>query len=120
MEIYKEQYGVHLDPRAAYQRCQKLQYEQLSSLQGLLDAMKDYLRMAPNKLTDDVLESILLNLSLYIKLEFSDGSVQALVNKLLKAELALEERARRNTDKDRKIAYGQGKLQNWVVKTPSA
>ena len=46
--------------------------------------------------------------------------MQALVHKLLKAELALEERARPNTDKDRKIAYGQEKLQSGVVKTPSA
>ena len=30
-------------------------------MQGLLDAMRDYQRMAPNKLTDDVLESILWN-----------------------------------------------------------
>ena len=46
--------------------------------------------------------------------------MQALLHKLLKAELVLEERAGRNTDKDRKIAYGQGKLQSGEVRMPSA
>ena len=50
--IYKGQYGVHLDPRTAYQRCHELKYEQFGYAQGLLDAMRDYQRMAPTKLTD--------------------------------------------------------------------
>ena len=50
--IYKGQYGVHLDPHTAYQRCHELCYEQFGSAQGLLEAMQDYQRMAPTKLTD--------------------------------------------------------------------
>ena len=61
VEVYCGQYGVHLDPRTAYQRCHELQYSQFGSAQGLLDAMRDYQRMAPTKLTDEVLESILWN-----------------------------------------------------------
>ena len=59
--IYKGQYGVHLDPRTAYQRCHELKYEQFGSAQGLLEAMRDYQQMAPTKLTDETLESILWN-----------------------------------------------------------
>ena len=57
--IEANQYGVHIDPRTAYQRCHELQYEQFKSVQGLVDAMRDYQRIAPQKLTDTVLESIL-------------------------------------------------------------
>ena len=60
VSVYRGQYGVHMDPRTAYQRCHKLQYEQFKSVQGLVvDAMRDYQRMAPQKLTDAALESIL-------------------------------------------------------------
>ena len=63
MEIYREQYGVHLDPRAAYQRCQELQYEQFSSVQGLQDAIRDYKLMAP-------ISSLMMSLSLYYGLKY--------------------------------------------------
>ena len=46
VEVYKGQYGIHLDPRTAYQRCHELSYDQFGSAQGLLDAMRDYQRMA--------------------------------------------------------------------------
>ena len=59
--IYKGQYGIHLDPRTAYQRCHELRYEQFGSAQGLLEAMRDYQRMAPTRLTDETLESVLWN-----------------------------------------------------------
>jgi len=60
-EVYHGQYGIHLDPRTAYQRCHELQYEQFGSVQGLLNSMREYQQMAPLKLTDQVLESILWN-----------------------------------------------------------
>ena len=47
VQIYRGQYGIHMDPRIAYQRCQELQYSQFGSAQGLLNAMRDYQRMAP-------------------------------------------------------------------------
>jgi len=59
--IYQGQYGVHMDPRTAYLRCHELQYEELRSVQALLEAMREYQRLAPNKLTDTNLESILWN-----------------------------------------------------------
>ena len=61
VKIYRGQYGIHMDPRIAYQRCQELQYGQFGSAQGLLNAMRDYQRMAPEKLTDATMESILWN-----------------------------------------------------------
>ena len=60
-KVHRGQYGMHLDPRAAYQHCHELRYEQFNSVQGLLDAMGDYQRMAPHKLRDETLESILWN-----------------------------------------------------------
>ena len=97
--VYLGQYGIHLDPRTAYQRCHELQYDQFSSVQGLVDAMRDYQRMAPQKLRDETLESILWNkvpieLQQEVK-EITDGSVQELLQKLLKAETVLAERKRR-------------------------
>jgi len=69
--------------------------------QGLLDAMQDYQCMAPRKLTDETLESILWNkvpieLQKEVK-ENTDGSVKELLHKLLKAETVLQERARSST-----------------------
>ena len=61
VEIFRGQYGVHMDPRTAYQRCHDLQYDSFGSVQGLLEAMRDYQRMAPQKLSDANLESILWN-----------------------------------------------------------
>jgi len=46
------EYGAHLDPRTAYQCCHKLRYDQFGSSQDLLAAMREYQRMAPQKLTD--------------------------------------------------------------------
>ena len=99
-EVYSGQYGIHLDPRTAYQRCHELSYDQFGSAQGLLDAMRDYQRMAPQKLTDGTLESILWNkvpieLQKEIK-EIPDGSVQELLQRLLRAESVLAERKRRS------------------------
>ena len=71
---------------------------QFGSAQGLLDAMRDYQRMAPEKLTDATLESILWNkvpIALQQELkEILDGSVQELLQKLLRAEATLRERER--------------------------
>ena len=99
VEIYCGQYGVHLDPCIAYQKCQELQYSQFGSAQGLLDAMRDYQRMAPEKLSDATVESILWNkvpIALQQELkEIPDGSVQELLQRLLRAEATLKERERR-------------------------
>ena len=99
-KIYQGQYGVHLDPRTAYQRCHELRYDQFNSVQGLVDAMRDYQRMAPQKLRDETLESILWNkvpLELQQEVrEITDGSVQELLQKLLKAESVIAERKRRS------------------------
>ena len=100
MEVYKGQYGIHLDPHTAYQRCHKLSYDQFGSAQGLLNAMRDYQRLAPQKLTDESLESILWN-KVPIELQkevkaIPDGSVQELLQQLLRAEIVLAERKRRS------------------------
>ena len=47
VQSYKGHYGVHMDPRTAYLRCHELQYNDYTSVQGLLEAMKDYQRKAP-------------------------------------------------------------------------
>ena len=100
VEIYKGQYGVHLDPRTAYQRCHELTYEQFGSAQGLLEAMRDYQRLALTKLTNETLESILWNkapieLQKEVR-EIPDGSVQELLQRLLRAEQVVAERKRRS------------------------
>ena len=63
--------------------------------------MRDYQRMAPQKLSDANLESILWN-KVPIKLQkevgqLTEGSLQELFQKLLKAEEIVKERERRNT-----------------------
>ena len=68
--------------------------------------MQDYQRMAPRKLTDETLKSILWN-KVPIELqkevtEITDGSVQELLHKLLKAEAVLQERSRRSTQQTSK------------------
>ena len=98
VEIFRGQYGVHMDPRTAYQRCHDLQYDSFGSVQGLLEAMRDYQRMAPQKLSDANLESILWN-KVPIKLQkevgqLTEGSLQELFQKLLKAEEIVRERER--------------------------
>ena len=101
VEIFRGQYGIHMDPRTAYQRCHDLQYNSFGSVQGLLEAMRDYQRMAPQKLSDANLESILWN-KVPIKLQkevgqLTEGSLQELFQKLLKAEEIVKERERRNS-----------------------
>jgi len=49
VSVYRGQYGVHMDLRTAYQRCHELQYEQFKSVEGLVDALRDYQRMASQK-----------------------------------------------------------------------
>ena len=85
-----------MDPRTAYQQYNDLQYSQFGSAQGLLDAMRDFQRMAPSKLSDEVLEAIQWNkapveLQREIK-EITVGSVQELLHKLLHAVSTLQER----------------------------
>ena len=60
-KVFQGQYGTHMDPRTAYLRCHELQYEELGSVQALLEAMREYQRLAPEKLSDANLESILWN-----------------------------------------------------------
>ena len=76
--------------RTAYQQCKELQYDQFSLVQGLVDAIRDYQRMALQKLKDETLESVLWNkvpLELQQEVrEITDGSVQELLQKLLRAE----------------------------------
>ena len=113
VQVYRGQYGIHMDPRTAYQRCHELQYENFKSVQGLVDAMRDYQCMAPQKLTDTVLESILWN-KVPIKLqtevkEITDGSVQELLQRLLRAESVVEERERRTLEGSRGNRREQGR-----------
>ena len=95
--VFKGEYGVHLDPRTAYQHCHELRYDQFGSSQGLLAAMQEYQHMAPQKLTDVCLESILWNkvpvkLQQEVKEIPTDGSVNAFLQKLLRAEAVIQER----------------------------
>ena len=50
-----------MDLRITLPRCQELQYSQIDLALGLLNAMRDYQRMAPEKLTDATMESVLWN-----------------------------------------------------------
>ena len=113
VKVFKGEYGVHLDPRTAYQRCHELQYEQFGSAQGLVAAMREYQRMAPQKLTDVCLESILWNkvpveLQREVKEITTDGSVHELLQKLLRAETVIQERARREKTKSNESNTGSG------------
>ena len=90
-----------MDPRTAYQRCHNLQYNCFGFVQGLLEAMRDYQRITLQKLSDADLESILWN-KVPIKLQkevgqLTEGSLQELFQKLLKAEEIVKEREQRNT-----------------------
>ena len=62
VSVYKGQYGVHMDPRTAYQCCHELPYSQFMSVQGLMNTMRDYQRIAPRKLTDDSYTSTGVNI----------------------------------------------------------
>ena len=88
-----------MDPRTAYLRCHELQYSDYTSVQGLLETMKDYQRKAPEQLSNDNLISILWNKVPY-KLqkevgEINDWSLQELLQRLLRAESRVEEHERR-------------------------
>ena len=48
--LYKAQFGIHMDPQTAYRRCHELQYKEFGSVQGLLESMREYQRMAASKL----------------------------------------------------------------------
>jgi len=39
--VFKEEFGVNLDPCTAYQCCHELRYDQFGSAQGLLAAMRE-------------------------------------------------------------------------------
>ena len=85
-----------MDPRTIYQHCHDLQYDSFDSVQGLLESMRDYQHMAPQKLSDANLESVLCNM-VPIKLQKEDsqmteGSLQVLFRKMLKAEEVVKER----------------------------
>ena len=105
-----------LTPRTAYQRCNELRYDQFGSAQGLLNSMHEYQRMAPEKLTDSILESILWNkvpieLQQEVK-EITDGSVQELLMKLLRAESVVAERKRRSQEMTEKSSGGRHYVPN--------
>jgi len=107
VKVFKGEYGVHLDPRTALQRCHELQYEQFGSAQGLVTAMREY-QMAPQKPTDVCLESILWNkipveLQREVKEITTDGSVHELLQKLLRTEAVLQERARREKGSNKEL-----------------
>ena len=94
--MFKGEYGIHVDLRTTHQRCHKLRYEHFGSAQGLLTAMREYQQMAPHKLTDVCLESILWNkvpveLQAEVKEITTDGSVQELLQKLIRAETVIHE-----------------------------
>ena len=98
-KIFQGQYGIHMDPRTAYLRCHELQYEELGCVQALLEAMREYQRLAPDKLSDVNLESILWNKVPVVLQkevgEMKDWSLQELFQRLLKAEARVQERQRR-------------------------
>ena len=78
-----------MDPRTAYQRCHDLQYDNFGSVQGLLEAMRDYQCTAPQKLSDANLESILWN-KVPIKLQkevgqLTEGSLQRVISKVIES-----------------------------------
>ena len=97
--IFQGQYGVHMDPRTAYIRCHELRYEDFGSVQALLESMREYQRIAPEKLSDTNLESILWNKVPYTLQrevgELKDWALQELFQRLLKAEARVQERERR-------------------------
>ena len=104
VQAYKNHYGVHVDPCTAYLRCHELQYQDFKSAQGLLEALKDYQRMAPDQLSDNNLISILWNkvpVTLQKEVgEYKDWSLQELLQRLLRAEARIEERERRSKGND--------------------
>ena len=97
LKIKQGQYGVHMNPQTAYQWCHGLQYEYSGSVQDLVNSMREYQKMALQKLKDKTLESILWNkIPIELQQELKEipdaGSVQVLLQKLLRAEAAAAER----------------------------
>ena len=85
VNVLKGEFGAHLDLRTAYQCCHKLQYEQFGSGQGLVASMREYQRVAPQKLTDVCLESILWNkVPVELQQEGKEIATVGLVHKLQK------------------------------------
>ena len=72
-----------MDPHTAYLHCHELQYSDYTLVQGLLEAMKDYQRKAPDQFSNDNLISILWNkVSFKLQKEFGeikDWSLQELL-----------------------------------------
>ena len=78
--------------------------------------MREYQRMAPEKLSDSTLESILWNkipieLQQEVK-EITDVSVQKLLMKLLRAEAVVAERKRRSRETTEKPTGGRHSIPN--------
>ena len=82
-----------------YFQCHELRYEDFGSVQALLESMREYQRIAPEKLSDTSLESILWNKVPYALQrevgELKDWALQELFQRLLKAEARVQERERR-------------------------
>ena len=97
-KIYQAQFGFHMDPQTAYRRCHELQYSDFGSVQGLLESMREYQCIAPSKLSDANLESILWNKVPYpIQREvgeMKEWTLNELFQRLLKAESRVLERER--------------------------
>ena len=112
VHVLKGEYGVHLDPRTAYQCCHELQYEQFGFGQGLVAAMREYQRMAPQKLTDVCLESILWNkVPVELQQEGKEIATVGLVHKLqklLRAEAVIQVCAWQEKAKGNEFTTGSG------------
>ena len=112
-----------MEPRTA---CHELQYGDFHSVQGLLEAMKDYQQTAPDQLSNENLISILWN-KVPIKLqkevgEIKDWSLQELLHCLLRAEARVTECEQHNTQivPKRRVYNGKGQTKtqgNRNVKT---
>ena len=99
VQSYKGHYGVYMDPHTAYLGCHELQCSDYTSVQGLLEAMKDYQWKAPDQLSNDNLISILWD-KVPFKLqkevgEINNWSLQELLQRLLRTEAQVEEREHR-------------------------
>ena len=96
-----------MDPRTAYLRCHELQYQDFKSAQELLEALKDYQRMAPDQLSSNNLISILCCGTRYqlpcrrrwerLKIGLFKSYI---LQRLLRAEARIEEMKRRNKGND--------------------
>ena len=126
MASYRRHYGVHLEPRTAYLCCHELQYSDFCSVQGLLEAIKDYQRMAPDQISNDKFISILWN-KVPIKLqkevgEIKDWSLQELLHCLLRAEARVAENERHNPlfGSKRRLNYSKDRVDISTVEKTQA